>query len=330
MEAVLIWAVIVGVVVGWILFRKRRKSQGGAGGQEQVPQEITISISSDQDYDKYEVLEVNKSRSSNQEYELVRDRSTGHISCTCPGFTYAPDDGCIHTKDYIDRHKTDEYGRSIELGRVVRQPSRRSGQDNGTTRREGNTDQKQTLETLAQWADSNYLVLDTETTGLTHKSRIVEVAIIDKEGEVLLNTLVNPGRTPIQAAAAKIHGITRDDVRDKPTFTELWPQLSAILDAHDLVLTYNADFDFRLMQQSLEDEDAAQSLNKVPKGCIMKTYTNWWRLQGPENESTGYRSLNNAAEECRVRVQADIHRAVEDCEVARQVLVHMIENLPGQ
>ena len=84
------------------------------------------------------------------------------------------------------------------------------------------------------------------------------------------------------------------------------------------------------MQQSLEDEDAAQSLNRVSKGCIMKTYTNWWRLQGPENQSTGYRSLNNAAEECRVRDQADIHRAVEDCEVARQVLVHMIENLPGK
>ena len=31
-----------------------------------------------------------------------------------------------------------------------------------------------------------------------------------------------------------------------------------------------------------------------------------------------------------MRSQADTHRAVEDCEVARQVLVHMIENLPGK
>ena len=301
METVLFWAVVAVVIVGWILFRKRRKSRGGAGEQEQVSQEITISISSDQDYDNYEVLEVNKSRSSSQEYELVRHRSTGHISCSCPGFTYAPDGGCIHTNGYIDRHKTDEDDRSIELGGVVRQLSRRSGQDSGGTRRKGNAHQKQTLETLAQWADSNYLILDTETTGLTDKSRIVEVAIIDKQGEVLLNTLVNPGRTPIQAAAAKIHGITRDDVRDKPTFTELWPQLSAILDAHDLVLAYNADFDFRLMQQSLEDEDAVRSLNRVPKGCVMETYTNWWRLQGPQNKSTGYRSLSDAAKECRVR-----------------------------
>ena len=90
METVLFWAVVAVVIVGWILFRKRRKSRGGAGEQEQVSQEITISISSDQDYDNYEVLEVNKSRSSSQEYELVRHRSTGHISCSCPGFTYAP------------------------------------------------------------------------------------------------------------------------------------------------------------------------------------------------------------------------------------------------
>ena len=64
------------------------------------------------------------------------------------------------------------------------------------------------------------------------------------------------------------------------------------------MLAYNADFDFRLMQQSLEDEDAVRSLNRVPKGCVMETwYTNWWRLQGPQNKSTGYRSLSDAAKE---------------------------------
>ena len=42
METVLFWAVVAVVIVGWILFRKRRKSRGGAGEQEQVSQEITI------------------------------------------------------------------------------------------------------------------------------------------------------------------------------------------------------------------------------------------------------------------------------------------------
>ena len=322
MEFALFLLVVSAVIVGWILFRRRRKSTG-PGEYERTSHESTLSISGDRDYEEYEVLEVNQSRSSTQEYELVRSLSNGHISCTCPGFTYAPDNGCIHTNDYIDRHKTDEDGRPIELGGAVRHPSQSK-----RTRKGSNRTQKQTFDTLAHWASSNYVVVDTETTGLSGKSKIVEVAVIDKHGEVLLDTLVNPGRSPIQAAATKIHGITRDDVRDKPTFTELWPQLSGILDAHDLVLAYNADFDFRMMRQSLEDEVAARSLGGVPKGCIMETYTNWWRLQSPDNDSTSYKSLGSAAEECGVKAQAETHRAAEDCEVARQVLVYMLKDLP--
>lgn len=38
------------------------------------------------------------------------------------------------------------------------------------------------------------LFLDTETTGLSgQKDRIVEIAIIGEDGEVVIDTLVNPG-----------------------------------------------------------------------------------------------------------------------------------------
>ena len=129
------------------------------------------------------------------------------------------------------------------------------------------------------------------------------MAVIDSHGAVLLNTLVNPGRSPIQSAATEIHGITRDDVRGKPTFSELWPQLSTILESHELALTYNADFDFRLMEQSLEHDDDIRRLREIPNACIMQAYTGWWRAQDPRNDSTSYRSLKQAAEECGVQAQ---------------------------
>lgn len=55
----------------------------------------------------------------------------------------------------------------------------------------------------------NFVILDTETTGLDEHDEIVEVAVIDMSGKVLLNTLVNPIQ-PIPYEATQIHGITND------------------------------------------------------------------------------------------------------------------------
>ena len=327
MEIVLVWIVLGGIIAGWVLFRKRRKSRRAAGDQDGESLRLATSISTDQEYDNYEVLEVNQSQSSDREYELLGHLETGRISCTCRGFTYTPHDGCVHTKAYIERHKTNDEGKPLELGAVVSRPETSARRNSGGRDRQGNIQPKKALENIARWADTNYVILDTETTGLTGASKIVEVAVIDSHGAVLLNTLVNPGRSPIKSAATEIHGITRDDVRDKPTFTELWPELSSILESHELVLTYNADFDFRLMKQSLEHDDNIRKLGEIPNDCIMQAYTGWWRAQDPKNNSTSYRSLKQAAEECGVQAQNETHRALDDCETTRQLLAHITENL---
>ena len=327
METVLVGIILGGIIAGWVLYRKRRKSRQGTGDQDSESLGLTLSISTDQEYDNYEVLEVNQSQSSDREYELLGHLGTGRISCTCRGFTYTPHDGCVHTKAYIERHKTDDHGRPLELGGVVSRPATSARRNSSGMERRGNTEPKKALENIARWAGTDYVILDTETTGVTGKSKIVEVAVIDSHGAVLFNTLVNPGRSPIQSAAAEIHGITRDDVREKPTFSELWPELSSILESHDLVLTYNADFDFRLMKQSLEHDDNIRKLSEIPNDCIMQAYTGWWRAQDPKNNSTSYRSLNQAAEECGVQAQNEPHRALDDCETTRQLLAHITENL---
>lgn len=60
------------------------------------------------------------------------------------------------------------------------------------------------------WLEVNALILDTETTGLgddAEVAEVVELAVIDCAGAVLLDTLVRPsGRVPAEAAA--IYGIT--------------------------------------------------------------------------------------------------------------------------
>jgi DNA polymerase III epsilon subunit-like protein len=63
--------------------------------------------------------------------------------------------------------------------------------------------------------DPDAVVLDTETTGRDRESLIVELAVQKVSGDVLVDTLLNPGE-PIPADATDVHGITGDQVRDAP------------------------------------------------------------------------------------------------------------------
>ncbi len=83
------------------------------------------------------------------------------------------------------------------------------------------------------------LILDTETTGL--EGYIVEIAAIDRHGNVLLNERLNP-LAPIEDAAAEIHGITLPLVVDAPVFAALTQRLHKLL-YQRTVCVYNMPFD---------------------------------------------------------------------------------------
>jgi|TARA_B100001964_G_scaffold164201_1_gene180240 DNA polymerase-3 subunit epsilon len=94
------------------------------------------------------------------------------------------------------------------------------------------------------------LFLDTETTGLhPPRDKLVEVAIIDLNGNVLLNTLVNPGRE-IGSEAIAIHHITDDMVATAPTLEQLWPEIQDIVRGSHLII-YNSAFDTRFFPDGL-------------------------------------------------------------------------------
>jgi DNA polymerase-3 subunit epsilon len=90
--------------------------------------------------------------------------------------------------------------------------------------------------------------LDTETTGLDEDAEIVEVAVVDREGQVLVNSYVRPTR-PIPMGATAIHGIFDHHVATAPQWCEVLPTIAAA--CHDrLVIIYNAEYDSRLIHQT--------------------------------------------------------------------------------
>src|SRR5215471_2455226 len=96
---------------------------------------------------------------------------------------------------------------------------------------------------------ADFIVLDTETTGLGIWSEVIQIAVIDPTGAALLDTLVKPTRE-IEAGATAIHGITAEVVAAAPTFAEVYPLLCKAIAGRRVVI-YNADFDRSMLFQSM-------------------------------------------------------------------------------
>lgn len=92
---------------------------------------------------------------------------------------------------------------------------------------------------------------DTETTGVdVTNDRIIEISLLKlfPYGQEEIKTFrINPG-IPIPAAATAIHGITDEDVKDKPSFAQLAPTLLEILKDSDLCGYNLLKFDFPLLR----------------------------------------------------------------------------------
>ena len=178
------------------------------------------------------------------------------------------------------------------------------------------------------WTSSNFVILDTETTGLDDMGRIVELSCIDREGTVLVNSLVNPG-VPIPPAASVIHGITDVDVADSPHFIDLWPQVWAALRGAERILMYNGSYDSRLIRQSLDgDVGALAQVDTLRYGCMMQLYA---RFYGAFNEYRGsytWQRLGQAVNQCGLTWDGTAHRALADTRATLAILNYMAAGPP--
>ena len=164
--------------------------------------------------------------------------------------------------------------------------------------------------------------LDTETTGLDARDEIIEICVLDHDGSVLVDSLVKPkGRIPISATL--IHGITDDMVRDAPSWPEIWPIVQIAL-AGKHVAIYNADFDIRMLKQSLYRYRIPWLPGDWSWFCVMLLYADFRGDRGRRRGEFRWYSLEQAVYQCRIHdVMQLAHRARADAYAARAVLHHM-------
>lgn len=100
------------------------------------------------------------------------------------------------------------------------------------------------------------IVLDTETTGLEPSKghRIIEIGCVEMiNRRITDNTLqlyINPERD-IDEGAQRVHGITRDFLKDKPVFKDVVSQFLDFIKDAELII-HNAPFDVGFLDHELK------------------------------------------------------------------------------
>jgi DNA polymerase III epsilon subunit-like protein len=162
------------------------------------------------------------------------------------------------------------------------------------------------IESLSNWLAADALFLDTETTGLDEDAQIIEIAILDRHGNPLIDTLVRP-TVEIPADAMAIHGITNEMVANAPAWPEIHSQVGAVLHGRE-VIAYNAAFDVRLLEQDARRHKMTPP-SFVPR-CAMEASL---RVAGLWATGKTFERLETALSRVGALRQGTAHRAKDDC-----------------
>lgn len=152
--------------------------------------------------------------------------------------------------------------------------------------------------------DDTIIILDTETTGLDHKTeKMIEIAAVKMQGTEIIETftsLVNPQK-PIRYSSFLIHNISEEMVQDAPPIEEVLPKFFEFIGDHAYV-AHNAIFDYSF-------------INEASKAVYGKRFINhridtfeMYRSVFPDEFSHGLNSLLR-----RFGFQEEVlHRALDD------------------
>ena len=126
--------------------------------------------------------------------------------------------------------------------------------------------------------NNEILVLDTETTGFSKSDEILQLSIINGDGEVVMNEYFRPEHTSSWYYAEKVNHISPAMVEDKPTIRQRKRDIEKILHAAKVIVGYNLPYDQGMLIQC---GIYIPSRNKVRYIDLMKPFA---KTYGEESE----------------------------------------------
>lgn len=177
----------------------------------------------------------------------------------------------------------------------------------------------------------NFVVIDTETTGISLKNRIIELSAIKFENfypVASFSTLINP-TIPIPEEATKISGITDEMVKGMPELYQVKEQFEEFVGNLPIV-AHNAEFDIKHLYASgidLTKHKIFDTLSIAKKSLIAYDEKKADRAlrndKDYEYDVDNYK-LTTLANYCGYYFNA--HRALDDCFAAGFIFIELISD----
>lgn len=182
------------------------------------------------------------------------------------------------------------------------------------------------IENARQVLALNPIFLDTETTGTGPDDVVIEVGIVNLDGIVLYDSLVNPGMH-IPEESSAVNEITDEMVANSPTWQDAWEDIETILEGHVLGM-YNAEFDLRLLKQSCLQSGIPWTLNTNRSFCVMNMYAAFYGEWNMRRSGFRYHKLENAGRMSKIPLP-NSHHAADDAKLTAALFKYMANYQPA-
>ena len=169
----------------------------------------------------------------------------------------------------------------------------------------------------------SFVILDTESTGLEASmgDKIISLAALKIRNSLIqenefLDELINPERD-IPWESVKIHHITDEHVRGKPTLPELQSKINLFL-KKSILIGHNIEFDKKFIYQDAANSALSKRMKKITS--IDTIYLTAALYPDLENYDLSY-----LCEHFNIRTNDQIrHSALGDCWITARLFLHLL------
>lgn len=163
----------------------------------------------------------------------------------------------------------------------------------------------------------DFVVIDTETTGMSKNDEVIEIAVVSMDKTCLYYSTFYPS-VEVNARASAVNGFTRKKLEGSPKIAEEWKKIVAAI-GDKKILCHNTPFDKRLLCQTFAKYGIKYNIERAFYGAYdSRNIAKQW-LQ------TSSYALNDLAHLVGIK-REEKHEAVDDCVMTVEFL-ERLENI---